>query len=138
MTASPRVEQRGQVLVFTAAVLTFLFLPLCVFLIDSALVEASHAQLGETLQAAAEDGASVIDEGAYRESGGQRVVLDQSAARATCEQSLQASGLPGLGGIEVRVTATTVTATATVHIPLLVVGSTDLTETRRATFAVGS
>ena len=138
MTASPRAGQRGQVLVFTAAVLAFLFVPLCVFLIDTALVEANHAQLGETLQAAAEDGASVIDEGAYRESGGQHVVLDQAAARATCERSLRASGMAGLGGIEVTVTATTVTATATVHVPLLVVGGTDLTETRSATFVVGA
>ena len=127
-------QQRGQVLVMAAAVMAFLFIPLLVYVVDTGLVEAAHAQLGETLEAAAEDGASMIDQQAFRDSGGQTVVLDQAAASDTAERSLRASGLPGLTGDRVTVTANTVTVTATVHVPLLVVGAVNLTETRRASF----
>src|SRR5260370_14044449 len=41
--------QKGQVLVMSALVMAFLFLPLSVFVIDTALVDSSYAQLGETL-----------------------------------------------------------------------------------------
>lgn len=136
---SPRraPAQRGQVLVMAAAVLAFLLVPLTVFLVDTGLVEASYAQLGETLQAAVEDGASQIDVPAFRESGGQHAVLDQAAARQTAERALQASGLPGLDAVKVIATATTVTATATVHVRLLVVGSANVTQTRSAGFVLG-
>jgi hypothetical protein len=129
--------ERGQVLVMAAAVLAFLFVPLCVFLVDTGLVEASYAQLGETLQASVEDGASQIDQQGFRQSGGQRAVLDQAAARQTCERSLETSGMPGLDAVQVSTTATTVTATATVHVRLLVVGSASVTQTRSASFVLG-
>ena len=64
------------VVTLVAAVMAFLFVPLAVFVIDTGLVEADFAQLGETVQASAEDGASMIDQAAYVQSGGQRVVLD--------------------------------------------------------------
>src|ERR1041385_5785726 len=136
---SPRraPAQRGQVLVMAAAVLAFLLVPLTVFLVDTGLVEASYAQLGETLHAAVEDGASQIDVPAFRESGGQPAVLDQAAARQTAERALQASGLPGLDAVKVIATATTVTATATVHVRLLVVGSANVTQTRSAGVVLG-
>jgi hypothetical protein len=137
MSTRRHTSERGQVLVMAAAVLAFLFVPLCVFLVDTGLVEASYAQLGETLQASVEDGASQIDQQAFRESGGQRAVLDQAAARQTCERSLTTSGLSGIDAVSVTVTATTVTATATVHVKLLVVGSASVTQTRSAGFVVG-
>jgi len=43
-------------------------------------------------------------------------VLDQAAARQTCERSLGTSGLPGLEVVSFTTTATPVTATATVHV----------------------
>lgn len=137
MNADAQAGERGQVLVMAAAVLAFLFVPLCVFLVDTGLVEASYAQLGETLQAAVEDGASQLDQQIFRESGGQVAVLDQPAAKQTCLRSLQASGLPGLDVVEVTTTATTVTATAMLHVRLLVVGSASVAQTRSAGFVVG-
>jgi hypothetical protein len=137
MTNRHQDRERGQVLVMAAAVMAFLFVPLCVFLIDTGLVEASYAQLGETLQASVEDGASQIDQQAFRQSSGQVAVLDQAAARRTCEGSLRTSGLPGLQNVTVITTATTVTATASVHVELLVLGSATVTQTRSASFAVG-
>lgn len=137
MSTRRRPGERGQVLVMAAAVLAFLLVPLCVFLVDTGLVEASYAQLGETLQASVEDGASQIDQQAFRQSGGQQAKLDQAAAKQTCERSLETSGLPGLEVVSVTTTATTVTATATVHVRLLIVGSASVTQTRSASFVLG-
>jgi len=138
MTTRRHERERGQVLAMAAAVMAFLFVPLCVFLIDTGLVEASYAQLGETVQASVEDGASQLDQQAFRQSGGQVTVLDQAVARQTCERSLQTSGLPGIERITVTTTPTTVTATASVRVQLLVVGSATVTQTRRASFVVGA
>lgn len=137
MNTPRRAGERGQVLVLAAAVMAFLFVPLCVFLVDTGLVEASYAQLGETLQASVEDGASQIDQQTFRQSGGQLAVLDQAAARQTCERSLESSGMPGLEVARITTTATTVTATATVRVRLLVVGSASVTQTRSAGFVLG-
>ena len=137
MSTRRGAAEAGQVLVMAAAVLAFLFVPLAVLVVDTGLVEAAYAQLGETLQASAEDGASQIDQQAFRESGGQVAVLDQAAAWQTCERSLRASGLTGLGNITVTTTATTVTATASVRVELLVVGAATVTQTRSASFVVG-
>ncbi len=95
MTHRRQRDQRGQVLVMAVFVMTFLFVPLAVYVIDSGLVEAAYVQLGETLQAAAEDGASSVDVAAFRQSGGQVVRLDPTAARAVADRSLTASQLPG-------------------------------------------
>ena len=137
MSARGHAGERGQVLVMAAAVMAFLFVPLCVFLVDTGLVEASYGQLGETLQASVEDGASQIDQQAFRQSGGRTAVLDESAARQVCERSLLTSGLLGLEAVSIRTTATTVTATATVHVSLLVVGTASVTQTRSAGFVLG-
>jgi hypothetical protein len=67
-----RCDQKGQLLVMSALVMAFLFLPLSIFVIDTALAESAYAQLGETLQASAEDSPSTIDEAAYRSSNGKR------------------------------------------------------------------
>ena len=138
MTPGPRSHQSGQILPMVAITMAFLFVPLCVYVIDTGLVEASYAQLGETLQAATEDGASMIDQAAFRESGGQRVVLDPVAAKTTSEHSLRASGLPGLESWTVTVRANTVTASAAVHVQLLVLGTATLHATRSASFVYGS
>lgn len=132
-----RSGESGQVMVMAVAVMAFLFVPLTVFVIDWALVAAGYAQLGETLQAASEDGASQIDQGVYRQSDGRRVVLDPVAARMTCERSIEASELPGLVSTTVAVRGNTVTATATIRVRLLVVNAASITETRSASFLVG-
>ena len=138
MTRRAQSRQNGQILPMVAITMALFFVPLCVFVIDTGMVEASYAQLGETLQAASEDGASMIDQAAFRESGGQRVVLDQGAAKTTSEHSLQASGLPGLESWTVTVAGTTVTASAAVHVNLLVLGTVTLHEARSASFVYGS
>jgi hypothetical protein len=137
MTARSRPRQEGQILVMAAAVLAFLFVPLSILVIDSTLVESSYAQLGETVQAAVEDGASAIDEGSFRQSGGQQVFLDPVAARRTVERSLMASQMPGLDGWTITVTGDTVTATAEVRVQLLAAGTVTIHQTRSASFAFG-
>src|SRR2546430_207900 len=88
--------EEGQMLILAAMVMAFFFVPLAVYVIDSGLIEAGYLQLGETLQAAAEDGASSLDTEAYRQSGGQVVRLDAAGAEQITYQSLRASQLGGL------------------------------------------
>jgi len=121
-----------------AITMGLLFVPLCVFVIDTGLVEASYDQLCETPQAASEDGASMIDQAAFRESGGQRVVLDPRAAKTTSEHSLQASGLPGLESWTVTLAGNTLTASAAVRVKLLIFGIASVHEPRSASFVYGS
>ena len=130
-------RQHGQILVMVAAITSLMFVPLSIYVIDTALVEASYAQLGETLQAAAEDGASMIDQDAYRRSGGQQVVLDPGSARAASEHSLAVSQLPGLDSWSVSVEGNTVTVSGRVRVDLLVIGSVTQRATRSANFAYG-
>ena len=129
--------QEGQVLVMSALVMAFLFLPLSVFVIDTALVNSSYAQLGETLQASAEDGASSIDVAAYRSSNGQVVRLDPIEAKAVVDRSMKAASLPGVQSWTVVVSGPRVTVTANISVPLMVLGTATLTESRSAIFAYG-
>ena len=138
MTARRRTDQSGQILVMAVFVVTFLFVPLAVYVIDSGLVEASYVQLGETLQAAAEDGASSLDVAAFRQSGGQVVRLDHAEARAVADRSLRASQLPGLESWTISVSGDTVSVAAHMRVRLLVLGTATLTQTKRASFAVGT
>src|SRR6266571_4559072 len=129
--------QNGQVLVMSALVMAFLFLPLSVFVIDTALVDSSYAQLGETLQASAEDGASTIDEAAYRSTNGQVVRLDPVEAKTVADRSIAAAAVPGLQSWTVTVSGSRVTVTGTVSVQLMVLGSATLSESRSAIFAYG-
>jgi len=129
--------QKGQVLVMSALVMAFLFLPLSVFVIDTALVDSSYAQLGETLQASAEDGASSIDVAAYRSSNGQTVRLDPVQARTVADSSIKAAAVPGLRSWTVTVSGPRVTVTGTVSVQLMVLGTATLSESRSAIFAYG-
>jgi hypothetical protein len=137
MNARNLDRQRGQILPMVAITMTLLFVPLSIFVIDSGLVMASYAQLGETLTASAEAGASTIDQTIFRQSGGQRVVLDPAAASATSDRSLAASGMPGLGTWTVSVQGNTVTVSATTRVRLFAVGAVDLHQTRSASFVYG-
>ena len=133
----PLDTQKGQVLVMSALVMAFLFLPLAVFIIDTALVDSSYAQLGETLQASAEDGASSIDVAAYRSSNGQTVRLDPVQAKMVADRSITAAAVPGLRSWTVTVSGSRVTVTGTLTVQLMVVGTATLSESRSAIFAYG-
>lgn len=130
-------RQEGQILVMAVLLMAFLFVPLAVYLIDSGLVEAGYVQLGETLQVAAEDGASSLDVAAYRESGGRVVRLDPQAARLAVDRSLRASRLQGLESWTVAVDGDRVSVTGRMRVRLLVVGDATLTQTKRAGFVYG-
>ena len=130
-------RQEGQILVMSALVMAFLFVPLSVFVIDTALVESGYAQLGETLQASAEDGASTIDEAGYRSSNGRVVVLDPVQSRIVADRSMRVSGVRGLSSWSVQVQGQRVTITGHLTVQLLVLGTATLTESRSASFAYG-
>ena len=132
-----RCGQEGQVLVMSALVMAFLFLPLSVFVIDTALVDSAYAQLGETLQASAEDGASSIDVAAYRNSNGQIVRLDPVGAKAVVDRSMKAASLPGIQPWTVTIDGPRVTVSGTVSVQLMVLGTANLSETRSAISAYG-
>jgi len=117
--------------------MAFLFLPLSVFVIDTALVDSSYAQLGETLQASAEDGASSIDVAAYRSSNGQIVRLDPVQAKAVADGSIKAAAVRGLKSWTVSVSGSRVTVTGTLSVQLMVLGNAALSESRSAIFAYG-
>ena len=129
--------QKGQVLVMSALVMAFLFMPLSVFVIDTALVDSSYAQLGETLQASAEDGASSIDVAAYRSSNGQIVRLDPVQANAVADGSIHTAAVPGLHSWTVTVIGPRVTVTGTLSVQLMVLGTATLSESRSAIFSYG-
>ncbi len=138
MSANRRRQQEGQILVMALFVMAFLFVPLAVYVIDSGLVEASYVQFGETLQAAAEDGASSVDVAALRQSGGQVLRLDPAEARVVVDRSLRSSQLSGLESWTVDVRSDSVTVTAHMRVRLLVLGTATLTQTKEASFAVGT
>src|SRR5260370_39933711 len=116
-------------------VVRFLFLPLSVFVIDTAVVDSSYAQLGETLQAAAEDGASSIDVAAYRSSYGQTVRLDPVQAKTVADRSITAAAVPRLKSSTVTVSGSRVPRTGTLSVQLMVLGTAALSESRSAIFA---
>ena len=130
-----RRRQEGQTLVLAAMVLAFLFVPLGVYVIDSGLVESGYAQLSETLQASAEDGASMIDESAYRSSAS--AVLDPASARGVADRSMRISRMPGLQSWTINVQGNTVTVTARLRVALFAVGSSTITQSRDARLAIG-
>src|SRR5260370_257844 len=96
MSGLTRNPQQGQILVLAAILMTFFFIPLAVLVVDTGLVESSYAQLNETVQAAAEDGASMLNEGLYRSTNGRIVQLDPVLAHQVTDQALLVSRLPGL------------------------------------------
>ena len=129
--------QQGQILVLAAILMTFFFVPLAVLVVDTGLVEANYAQLNETVQAAAEDGASMLNEGLYRSSNGRIVQLDPVLARQVIDQALRVSRVPGLGPWRVDIRGTTVSVTAKVTVQLFVLGNATLATSKSARLAYG-
>ncbi len=130
--------KQGQILVFSALLMTFFFVPLAVLVIDTGLVEAGYAQLTETVQAAAEDGASMLNEDLYRSTGGTSVELDAGKAQAVADRALTISRLSGLGSWQVTVRGNVVTVKASQRVRLFVLGAATLTTTRSARLAYGA
>ena len=130
-------RQEGQILVMSALVMAFLFVPLSIFVIDTALVESGYSQLCETLQASAEDGASTIDEAAYRSSNGRVVALDPVQARIVADVSMRATAMRGLSSWSVQIQGQRVTITGHLAVQLLVLGAATLTESRSASLVYG-
>ena len=137
MRASSARADNGQVLVLAAMLLAFLFVPLGIFVIDTGLVEASYAQLNETAQAAAEDGASMLDTNLYRSSGGRSVALDPTQARQVSDRALTVSHLLGLNSWQITVRGSTVTVNAAMTVQLFVLGRAQLRATKSARMAYG-
>ena len=129
--------QQGQILVLAAILMTFFFIPLAILVVDTGLVESNYAQLNETVQAAAEDGASMLNEGLYRSSDGRFVQLDPVLARQVINQALRVSRLPGLGPWQVDIRGTTVSVTAKVTVHLFVLGNATLATSKSARLAYG-
>ena len=129
--------EKGQILVLAALLLAFLFIPLSVFVIDTGPVEAGYAQLNETVQAAAEDGASMLNADLYRSSHGRSVELDPALARQVTDRALAVSRLPGLTSWQIEVQGTTVTVTANLTVRLFVLGGASLRTKKSARLSYG-
>jgi hypothetical protein len=130
--------KRGQILVFSALLMTLFFVPLAVLVIDTGLVEAGYAQLSETVQAAAEDGASTLNEDLYRSTGGTAVQLDAGKAQAVAGQALAISRLSAVGPWQVTVRGNVVTVTAHQRVHLFILGAATISTTRSARLAYGA
>jgi hypothetical protein len=83
--------ERGQSVVWTAAMLP-LFLSVVGLSADGSTVFAARRELQNVADGAARAAAMQIDLGAYRDSGGTRVVLDTARARQTALAYLQRQG----------------------------------------------
>lgn len=95
-----RRGERGQALVF-AAVMLPLFFAVVGLAVDGGQVFNARRELQNVADTAARAGAMQIDQRVYRESAGQRVVLDAESARA-----IAASYLAGQrAGLEAQVSA---------------------------------
>jgi Flp pilus assembly protein TadG len=91
--------QHGQVIVWVAVMLPLL-LSIIGLTIDGGLVFSARRELQNAADSAARAGAMQVDERAYRESGGERVVLDEGAARRVAAEYLGSTG----AGLDARIT----------------------------------
>ena len=132
-----RDNQRGQILVPAAALLGLFYGALAIFVVDTGLVEAGYQQLGETVQASAEDASNEVDVAQLRASDGKLLVLDPAAAHQMADRSMSASQLPGLESWTVQVQGDRVTISAHLKVRLLLLGEATLTESRAARLTYG-
>ncbi len=73
--------------------------------VDGARLFTARRDLQNVADSAALAGASAIDEGHFRSTGGSEVRLDAGAARLAVERVLEASGLPPATQVDVSVAA---------------------------------
>jgi len=99
---APGGRERGQaaILLLGALFIGLAFLGLAV---DGARMFTARRDLQNVADSAALAGASAIDEGAYRASGGTVVRLDRAGARAAAERVVWAARLPASTRVDVRV-----------------------------------
>ncbi len=98
----------GQALLLVVLLMTLL-LSLIGVMVDGGILLVHRRELQNTADAAARAGAGWLDEGAYRSSGGRRVVLHPVSARAEAERYLDlkdTSGRVSVGREKVTVVAT--------------------------------
>ncbi len=88
-----RSGEAGQVSVVIVGAL-FICLAFTGLAVDGARLFTARRDLQNVADSAALAGASAIDEGHFRESGGNDVQLDPSRARSAVDRVLAASGLP--------------------------------------------
>ena len=70
----------GQAIIWTAVMLPF-FIAIVGLAIDGGIVYDTQHALQDLADGAARTGATQVDQDAYRASGGQTIVLDQTSAR---------------------------------------------------------
>jgi Flp pilus assembly protein TadG len=92
--------EAGQALVWTVVMLP-LFLAVVGLSIDAGTVFDARRDLQNVADSAAQAGAMQIDQGVYRQSSGQTVVLDATAARAAAGQYVASQGGGMVGAITV-------------------------------------
>jgi Flp pilus assembly protein TadG len=97
-------DERGQA---SALLIGVLLLGLLVvgFAVDGARLFTARRDLQSVADSAALAGASAIDEGVYRETGGAEVRLDALAARRAIDEVVRASSLPATTRVDAQVTA---------------------------------
>jgi uncharacterized membrane protein len=97
-----RAGERGaaSVVIIGALLIGLAFVGLAV---DGARMFTARRDLQNVADAAALAGAGEVDEVVYRDTGGDRVVLDATRARAAVDRVLAASGLPAGTAVAVQV-----------------------------------
>ncbi len=108
-----RQARRGQALLLVVLLMTLL-LSLIGVLVDGGILLIHRRELQNTADAAARAGATRLDEGTYRASGGRRAVLRRVNARAEAERYLDLKDTRG----RVSVGQDTVTVVATQDVNL--------------------
>ncbi len=99
-----RPDQRGQASVLLVGVL-LIGLMFAGLAIDGARMFTARRDLQNVADSAALAGASALDEGAYRDSGGVSVRLDAASARHAVDDVLRQSSLPATARVDVAVVA---------------------------------
>ena len=94
-----RSTEAGQAIVWTAVMLPLL-LSVVGLAADGGLVFNARLRLQHVADGAARAGATQVDEGAYRASGGAAVVLDAARARRIASEYLTQSGIELAGTVD--------------------------------------
>jgi uncharacterized membrane protein len=98
--SAPGERGAASVVIVGALLIGLAFVGLAV---DGARMFTARRDLQNVADSAALAGAGEVDEVAYRDSGGERVVLDPARARAAVDRVLAVSGLPAGTAIDVEV-----------------------------------
>jgi hypothetical protein len=100
VTATRRDAGQASIVLVGALLVGLAFAGLAV---DGARLFTARRDLQNVADAAALAGASAVDEGYFRSSGGSEVRLDPAGARRAVDEVLRASGLPNGTSVDVAV-----------------------------------